>query len=315
MSNERQLAVALRPKSLDEYIGSAQAVNQVRTFLGNRRIPTAILLSGPTGCGKTTLARCINAALSGEIEEANAADDTGVDAARALGEKASHRPLMGDYKVIVLDEAHQLTKQAQNALLKHVEDAAPSTVWIFCTTEPSKLLPTLRGRCLSLVLGGLTSEQTALLVYRGLAHLNKNTGANARTEEFIKLLVRENVTAPRSVLNATELFATGVDPIAAVFGDQTAPTAFEIAKAATSQDWEKVCKLLSEATSEEAMTIRIVCVNYFKSALLRGGDCTFFSKAIVYLTESIPFDGPLGLAELSAKLSYVCHHLDRPRRQ
>lgn len=314
MSDDRQLAVALRPQTLNEYLGSPQVLNQVRTFLASGRIPTAILLSGPTGCGKTTLARCITKALGGEPEEANAADDTGVDAARNLGEKAAYRPLTGDWKVIILDEAHQLTKQAQNALLKHVEDAAPSTIWIFCTTEPSKLLPTLRGRCLSLALGGLTAEQTALLVYRGLAYLGKSTGATPQIEEFIKLLVRENITAPRSILNATDRFATGVDPIAAVFGDQASPTAFEIARAAFNQDWNKTRELLVNCTTEEAMTIRMVCVNYFKSALLKSNSGHFCSQAIVFLTQSIPFDGPLGLAELSARLWDICYKLDAPRR-
>jgi DNA polymerase III gamma/tau subunit len=309
----RNLSVALRPQSLKEFIGGAKVLDQVRSFIREQRIPTAILLSGPTGCGKTTLARIITSEIDGDPVEANAADDTGVDAARSLGEQAQHMSLLNSHKVIILDEAHQLTKQAQSALLKHVEDAPPSTVWIFCTTEPSKLLPTLRGRCVSFALGGLTDDQTPLLVSRGLAYLNKNSGATPATEDFIKLLARENVRSPRAILMATEAFARGAEPLAAIFGSAESPNAFEIAKAAAKQDWKAICKLLTGATAEEAMTIRIVCANYFKSALLRGADCTFYSKAIVYLTESVPAIDVFGLAELSAKLSYVCHHLDAPR--
>jgi DNA polymerase-3 subunit gamma/tau len=305
----RNLAVDLRPGSLEEFIGSANVINQVRSFLGSGRIPTAILLSGPTGCGKTTLARCITKALGGEAIEANAADDTGVDAARQLGEQAYHRALMGTYKVIILDEAHQLTKQAQNALLKHVEDAPPTTVWIFCTTEPSKLLPTLRGRCLSFTLGGLSTPEVRELVRRALNHLGKQYGDN--TEAFVATLASNSIFAPRSILGAVERFVAGADPLGAIFGSQDTPVAFEIARATYKQDWETVRTLLAQATTEDAMTIRIVCVNYFKSALLKHASVRFNSDAILELTQSIPAIDVFGLAELSVRLYNICKIFDR----
>ena len=303
-STTRNLAVDLRPSTFDEFIGSPSIVNQIRTQLRSGRIPTAILLSGPTGCGKTTLARCINTELNGELVEKNAADDTGVDAARGAGEEAAHRPLMGDFKVIVYDEAHQLTKQAQNALLKHVEDAPPSTIWIFSTTEAAKIIPTLRGRCVSFALQGLTLEGTRTLVQRALTHLRKK---DAKTEEFVQSLFRENVTAPRAILMATERFAGGMDPLGAIFGTQDAPQAFEIAKAVAKKDWDTVRAALSQATNEEATAIRLVVVNYLKSVLLRGADRSVrVSEAIIELTEHIPAIEAFGIAELSARLYNVC---------
>lgn len=308
----RNLAVDLRPQSFKEYIGSVAIVNQIRSQLDSGHIPTAILLSGSTGCGKTTLARCISESVNGELVEINAAHETGVDAARELGESAAFRPLMGKFKVIVLDEAHQLTKQAQIALLKHVEDAAPSTIWIFCTTEPSKLLPTLRGRCLSYALGNLKAEETGRLVHRAFNHLKKEI--NEKTKEFIETLVRENITSPRAILMATEQFVGGMDPLACIIGTQDSPEAFEIARATYKQDWKDVRVRLAKATAEEAMTIRIVCVNYLKSALLKDNDTTFNRDAILELTKTIPFDGPLCLAELSCRLYNICVQLDRRGR-
>ena len=298
----RNLSVALRPKNFDEFIGNSNIIQQIRSQLDSRRIPTAFLLSGSTGCGKTTLARCIGSALNAEFVEANAADDTGVDAARQLGDDASHRPLMGDYKVIILDEAHQLTKQAQNALLKHVEDAASSTVWIFCTTEPAKIIPTLRGRCVSYALSGLTPEQVELLVLRGLNFL----GWKGKPDELVKVLHREGITSPRAVLMAVERFAGGMGPIAAIFSSADSPGAFEIAQALAKRNWIGVRQGLAAAQSEEATAIRIVVVNYLKSMLLKG-DSTFAARAIQDLTDNIPAIEALGLSELSATLYFICN--------
>lgn len=309
-SQTRNLAVDLRPRTFEEFIGSEKIVNQIRSQLDSGRVPTAILLSGPTGTGKTTLARCICTRLNGEAVEVNAADDTGVDAARALGDSTNYRPMMGDYKVIILDEAHQLTKQAQSVLLKSVEDAPLSTIWIFCTTEPSKLLPTLRGRCLSFALGGLSLEQTGILVRRGLAHLGKDT-KGAPVQEFIQTLVRENIASPRAILVATELWVGGMDPLGAVLGSADSPLAFEVARATYRQEWDTTRTLLAKATNEEAMTIRIVCCNYYKAALLKEASSIFCSSAILELTKTIPAIDAFGLAELSSRLHIICTQLDK----
>ncbi len=311
---QRQLSVVLRPTSLDNFIGSPKVIKEIKTFISDKRIPTAFLISGPTGCGKTTLARCINTALNGEMIEANAADDTGVTSARELGDQASYRPLMGDYKVIILDEAHQLTKAAQSALLKHVEDAPISTIWIFCTTEPSKLLPTLRGRCSSFVLGGLTDEDIWKLLLRSAAFIYGNPQIEfnylllgvhlQKWNELKNCLISNNIRAPRSILNCVERFKiSGADPLDAVFGSGDSRNAFEIAKAASKPgNWSIISKLLTDITTEEAMTARIICANYFKSALLRGIDTDFYSKAIIELTKNIPAIDVFGLPELSARL-------------
>lgn len=305
---ERNLAVSMRPSKFNECIGNAAIINQIQTQLASGRVPTAYLFSGPPGIGKTTIARAIANQLNAELHEINAADDTGVDMVRGLGERIQYLPEPGkDMRVVVLDEAHQLTKAAQNALLKLVEDAPASTVWIFCTTEASKIIPTLRGRCISFTLQGLTKDQVSLLVYRGLTHLGKKGIENV--EAFIQALVDEGVTAPRAILMATERFIGGMDPLGAIFGTQDAPQAFEIARATFNQEWKKVSTGLAQATNDEAMAIRAVVVNYFKSVLLKGGTSTrqaLISKAILELTATIPFDGPLGLAELSARLYNIC---------
>lgn len=304
MSGERNLAVSMRPQNFNEYLGNDKVIQDIRSRLTANRVPTAFLFSGPKGSGKTTLARCINTAVDGEYVETNAANDTGVDAARSLCESAQHRPLMGSYKVLALDEAHQLTKQAQNALLKSVEDAPPSTLWIFCTTEPSKIIPTLRDRCVSYTLAGLAPDQVALLIHRGLQHLGKKS--DAKTEEFIKTLVQEGVVSPRSILNALERQVGGMDFLAAIYSSTDSPGAFAIAQAVAKKDWLTVRSALSLAQSDEATAIRIVVVNYLKSMLLKDSKAIFASEAIIELTKTVPAIEPLALAELSSRLYNIC---------
>lgn len=300
----RNLAVALRPSSFQEFIGSESIISQLQSQLDTGRIPTAYLLSGPTGCGKTTLARCIAQAIDGELLETNAADDTGIDMARILGEQAQYRSLTNKYKVIVLDEAHQLTKQAQNALLKHVEEAPPTTLWIFSTTEATKLIPTLRGRCVSYTLGGLRPEEVKTLVKRATTYLGGVW--EARHEAFVASLVSNAIFSPRAVLMALERFVGGLDVETSIFGTADSPAAIEIARATFKQDWKTVKGLLSTATNEEAITIRIICVNYFKSALLKSNGSLFYSTAILELTKTIPTIDIFGLAELCVRIWKIC---------
>src|SRR5208282_4366423 len=207
-----------------------------------------------------------------------------------------------NYKVIVLDEAHQLTKQAQNALLKHVEDAASSTVWIFCTTEPAKIIPTLRGRCISFALAGLTGEQVKLLVLRGLNFL----GWKGKPNELVDVLIREGITSPRAILMAVERFAGGMDPIASIFSSADSPGAFEIAQQVAKRNWLGVRQGLAAARADEAIASRLVVINYLKSMLLKGDGHTFAARAIQDLTAHVPAIEALGLSELSATLYFIC---------
>lgn len=305
--NERNLAVSLRPNSLSDFIGMEKILTQIRNQLDSGKIPTAYLFSGPSGCGKTSLARAINNTLEGDSVEINAADDTGVDYARQLGEDSQRRPLLGKYRVIILDECHQLTKAAQNALLKYVEDAPSSTIWIFCTTEPTKIIPTLRSRCLSFALSGFTRDQTSALVNRGLIHLGKE-GMNY--EDLVNTLVEEGITAPRTILMAVERFVGGMDPIGAALGSEISPTAIDIARATFKRDWKSAAALLSKVTPDEAMSIRITTAAYFKSCLLKAPQ-KGLTGAIFKFTDTIPFEPGLNLAQLCAIIYDICNPLSK----
>jgi DNA polymerase-3 subunit gamma/tau len=161
-----------RPETFQEVIGQEHVTEPLRSALANNRVNHAYLFSGPRGCGKTTSARILARALNcdlapvadpcgecdscrdlarggpGSIDviEIDAASHGGVDDARDLREKAFFAPVRSRYKVYIIDEAHMVTTQGFNALLKLVEEPPPHLRFIFATTEPDKVIATIRSR-------------------------------------------------------------------------------------------------------------------------------------------------------------------------
>ncbi|RXR27069.1 DNA polymerase III subunit gamma and tau [Oerskovia turbata] len=165
-----------RPETFAEVIGQDHVTGPLRQALRSGRVNHAYLFSGPRGCGKTTSARilartlncarnteetpidtpcgecssCIELARGGsgslDVIEIDAASHNGVDDARELRERATFAPARDRYKIFILDEAHMVTPQGFNALLKLVEEPPPHVKFIFATTEPDKVIGTIRSR-------------------------------------------------------------------------------------------------------------------------------------------------------------------------
>jgi DNA polymerase-3 subunit gamma/tau len=160
-----------RPLDFDEVVGQEPVVRTLRNAIERDQVRQAYLFAGPRGTGKTSLARILAKALNCEqgptatpckkceacrtiaagtsldVIEMDAASQRGIDDVREIRERVIVQPAHGRRKIYILDEAHQLTDAAFNALLKLIEEPPPHLVFIFCTTDLTKMLPTVRSRC------------------------------------------------------------------------------------------------------------------------------------------------------------------------
>jgi len=154
----------VRPQVLSDIKGNEATIEAIQSMLGNQpsNRPHAILLFGPTGCGKTTIARILAKEFGSktyDMVELNAANLRGIDTVRKIVEETHSRPMFGKSRTYVLDESHQFTSAAQEALLKVLEDCPEYYYFILCTTEPHNLIRTIRNRCTGYEVSPLSSKK------------------------------------------------------------------------------------------------------------------------------------------------------------
>ena len=275
MEENLTLALKYRPKTLDKVVGNRQVVEVLRKQLSgesSQPLSHSILLHGPTGCGKTTLARIISRELGvqdDDLKEIDSADFRGIDTIREIRKQCQYKPLNSPYRVWILDEVHQLTKDAQSALLKTLEDTPKHVYFILCTTDPQKLLPTIRGRCSQFQVQPLTDKEMKRLLFRVV-----KAEGESLSKEVYEQIIQDSMGHPR---NALQILAQvlSVEPEkrleVAKRSAETQSQTIELCRALVKGvSWKKIAEILKGLKDEDAEQIRRAVLGYCQSILLSG---------------------------------------------
>lgn len=205
-----------RPNSFEEVIGQDIIKTVLEKSLDSGKIKHAYLFNGPKGVGKTTIARIFANKLNNtknqpeasiDLVEMDAASNTGIDDVRLLIESAKNPPLIGKYKVYLIDEVHMLSKSAMNALLKILEEPPSYLVFLLATTNPEKLIPTVLSRLTKL---NLTNHSTAELT-ANLRKIANQEGLNVENN-VLEMLAKRADGSQRDAINLLETLSSfGLD--------------------------------------------------------------------------------------------------------
>lgn len=254
------LHIDYRPESLDEFIGNSKTARNLRTILNNKNRPHVFLFQGPSGCGKTTLARITAKELGcahHDLVEINASNNRGIETAREIVMNIRFLPTVGETRVYILDEAHQTTKDFQNAMLKILEEPPSHVYFMLCTTEPEKLLKTVRTRCATFAVGFLDEKRLTKILWR--------TAKKAKLSvENISTIVEVSGGCPREALIMLEMFSEGGEPEPSRHRKQVIDLCRAIWQ---GEKWIKLADILKDL-EDEPERVRMAVLGYCNTILL-----------------------------------------------
>lgn len=271
----KELYKRYRPKQLKDVLGQATAIKSLEKMLANDSLPHALLLAGPSGVGKTTIARILKNHLKcseQDFFERNCADFRGVDDIREMRKHCGYMPLGGRCRIWLIDECHKLTNDAQNALLKMLEDTPNHIYYILCTTDPQKLIKTIRTRCSLVKLAAITPD-----VLEKLVRTTAEAEGVKLKDNVVEELVEMSEGSGRQALVILEQVLTLEDPkeqleaIRTFAGSKDA--AFDICRALMQgAQWSDVARLLRSVEEQDAEGLRYMILGYARACMLGKKD-------------------------------------------
>ncbi len=196
----------LRPQSFDGMLGSKAAVEGLKAVLAQDERPHAYLLTEGSGLGKTSSARILGKELDCGILEINAAQSRGIDTIRELEKRSVLSPLGNKARMVIIDEAHAMTGAAQNCLLKIIEDIPKHQYYVLVSTEPDKIIATIRNRCAIYTFSNLRPPQMKELLARSVEQIKADV-----EPEVLELIRIAAEGCPRQALVMLEQ-VLGMDP-------------------------------------------------------------------------------------------------------
>jgi DNA polymerase-3 subunit gamma/tau len=270
MSNPSEFYRKYRPKSFKDLLGQDESIQMLTDMGKNKRIPHAILISGPSGCGKTTIARILKDKLkcsTTDYREINSANFRGIDTVRDIDQRMRLAPFGGNCRIYMIDEAHQITRQAQEALLKCLEDTPDHVYFILATTEPDKLIRTIRTRCTEIRVKLLTSKDTHQLIDEIAKKENLNITKAVKDE--IYTLCDGSARKALVLLNKIAHLEDEQTQIDLLQQSSSEKYTDDLAKAILNRQnkWPDIAKIL-QRLEEDPETVRRKILGYMTAVLL-----------------------------------------------
>lgn len=264
------LHIIHRPKTWKEVIGNENTVKYLQSAVENPNRPHSYLFYGESGTGKTTLARILAAELGcagSDFIEVDVADYRGIDSIREIRQQMNSAPLMSKCRVWLLDEVQQLGNVAQPALLKALEDTPAHTYFMLATTDPKKLLPTIRNRCTPCPVEKLEYEQIGKLLLRVY---RRAVGKGLEIDKDAVMQICEaSDGCPRQALVLLEKHIANPDAPIEIL-NQDSKEIIDLCQALLKrQSWGKVRKILVELRGKEPEDIRRAVMGYAAAVLLK----------------------------------------------
>lgn len=263
-----------RPDDFSQVQGQEATIAYLEGKLKKKQLPHCLLFTGPSGVGKTTIARITACKLDCSIHdltELNMADFRGIDTVREIRKRMGLSPINGKCRVWILDEIHRLTTDSQNSLLKLLEEPPKHVYFMLATTDPQKLLKTILTRCTEVKLEALSSEAMQALIASVLEQEKQEL-----SEEVIDRIVEVADGSARKALVILEQIAdldSEEEQLAAVQNADCRRQAIELARVLIKPKplWNEVRAVLSGLETEDVEGLRHLVLGYARKVLLGGG--------------------------------------------
>lgn len=262
-----------RPDDFSQIYGNTETLESLENMLSKKNHPHVYLLSGPSGCGKTTVARIIASRLGcvgGDYREINTADMRGIDTVRDIIKQAQFKPMEGDCRMWMIDECHKLTNDAQNALLKILEDTPAHVYFVLATTEPEKLITAIRSRCSIFAMNTLTDDEMLRLLKK-IVKKEKDT----LEQEVYDRIIQDAMGHPRAALTVLEQVLNAEPDNRMEIAKRKAEEYNETIKLCqaliNNKSWKEVAEILRGLSKQEPESIRRAVLGYASAVLTKGG--------------------------------------------
>lgn len=301
-----------RPGDLSELVGQPGLVRSLRAmFKSNKPVSHAFLLCGPSGVGKTTTARLIARAVGCEpsdILEIDAATHSGIENMREVTGSLIFRNLSGRPRMVIVDEAHALSKPAWQSLLKVLEEPPPDVYWCICTTEPNRIPATIETRCVCYRLREVGADDICQLLERV-----RDAEGMGVPDEVLDLIATNAGGSPRRALSylalcmgcrtrkqASALLATAADEGEVI----------ELCRALAQNrigSWSAAMKYVAPLREVNAESVRLTVVGYFTSMALGAKNDAQAVRALAVLSAFEHPYPPQGFANLLLSLGRLVY--------